>query len=167
MRYSACIALAAGLASSFALTAQAQERLQVGVLECGGDTTSFVVGSITELGCVFRSSGGPSQPYSATIRRFGVDIGINQKVGLAWTVFAPTRRIGYGELAGSYVGGAASATFGVGIGANALIGGSNNTIALQPLSLQGQTGLSVAAGVAGLELRPAPRRPPPPRRRHR
>jgi hypothetical protein len=35
-----------------------------------------------------------------------------------------------------------------------LVGGSNNTIALQPLSLQGQTGLSIAAGVAGMELLP-------------
>jgi hypothetical protein len=53
------------------------------------------------------------------------------------------------------VGAAASATVGVGVGANALIGGSNNTIALQPVSVQGQTGLSVAAGIAGLELRPS------------
>jgi len=35
-----------------------------------------------------------------------------------------------------------------------LIGGSNNTIALQPLSVQGQVGLSVAAGLESLELRP-------------
>ena len=54
---------------------------------------------------------------------------------------------------GTYVGASASATVGVGVGANALVGGSNNTIALQPLSVQGQTGLGVAAGVAGLELR--------------
>jgi hypothetical protein len=70
-------------------------------------------------------------------------------------VFAPTNRVGPGDLAGTYGGVAASATVGVGLGANALVGGSNNTIALQPVSLQGQTGLSVAAGIAGLELRPA------------
>ena len=74
---------------------------------------------------------------------------------MAWGVFAPTNRIGYGDLAGSYVGASASATVGVGLGANALVGGSGNTFALQPVSVQGQTGLSVAAGVAGLELRPA------------
>ena len=51
--------------------------------------------------------------------------------------------------------GVVRATVGVGVGANALVGGSNNTIALQPVSVQGQTGLSVAAGVAGLDLRPA------------
>ena len=89
----------------------------------------------------------------ARMHRVGLDIGINQQVGLAWAVFAPSRGLGRGDLAGSYVGGAASATVGVGVGANALIGGSSNTVALQPLSLQGQTGLSVAAGVADLELR--------------
>lgn len=166
MRYSIGIAFATILAATFASTAQAQERLQVGVLECGGATTSFVIGSVTELGCNFRSAQG-NQSYVATMRRFGVDLGVNQQVAVAWAVFAPTRRLGPGDLAGSYVGGAASATFGVGVGANALIGGSNNTIALQPLSLQGQTGLSVAAGVAGLELRPAPRHAPPRRHHHR
>jgi hypothetical protein len=68
-------------------------------------------------------------------------------------VFAPTR-LRRGELAGTYAGGAASATVGVGVGANALFGGSNNTVSLQPVSLQGQTGLSAAAGIASLELRP-------------
>ena len=73
----------------------------------------------------------------------------------AWrgAVFAPTRVLGPGDLAGTYGGASASATAVVGVGANVLVGGSNNTISLQPVSLQGQTGLGVAAGVAGLELR--------------
>ena len=41
-----------------------------------------------------------------------------------------------------------------GPGGNVLVGGSNNSIALQPLSLQGQVGLNVAAGLESLELRP-------------
>jgi hypothetical protein len=87
------------------------------------------------------------------LRRAGVDIGFNQQIAVSWAVLAPTGRVGRGDLAGTYVGAAASATVGVGVGANALVGGSNNTFALQPVSVQGQTGLSVAAGVAGLELR--------------
>jgi ABC-type bacteriocin/lantibiotic exporter with double-glycine peptidase domain len=43
---------------------------------------------------------------------------------------------------------------GVGLGGNMLVGGSANSIALQPLSVQGQVGLSVAAGLESLELRP-------------
>jgi hypothetical protein len=147
------IALATALVAS-ATSAMAQERVQVGVLDCRGSTTSFVVGSVTELGCTFQPSAGGGEPYHATIRRAGVDIGFNQQIAVAWAVFAPTRGFRRGDLAGSYVGAAASATVGVGVGANALVGGSNNTIALQPVSVQGQTGLSVAAGVAGMELRP-------------
>jgi hypothetical protein len=131
----------------------AQERVEVGVLECQGSTTSFVVGSVTPMSCLFRpSAGGPGQPYTATMRRVGVDIGFNQQVVVAWAVFAPSRGSPRFDLSGNYGGGAASATVGVGVGANGLIGGSGNTIALQPFSGQAQTGLSVAAGVAALEL---------------
>jgi hypothetical protein len=147
------VALAAALVTSV-WQAAAQSRVEVGVLECRGSTTSFIVGSVTDLSCVFRQSGtGATDPYRATIRRAGVDIGFPQQIAVAWAVFAPTARVGLGDLAGNYVGAAASATLGVGVGANALVGGSNNTFALQPVSLQGQVGLSVAAGVAGLELR--------------
>ena len=147
------VVLAAALVAS-ASSAMAQDRVQVGVLECRGSTASFIVGSVTNLSCAFRpSTGAPGEPYHAVMRRAGLDIGINPQVAVAWAVFAPTRGFGRGYLSGNYVGAAASATVGVGVGANALIGGSNNTIALQPLSLQGQTGLSIAAGVAGLELR--------------
>ena len=148
------IALATIVVAS-ATSALAQERVEVGVLECRGSTTSFIVGSVTDLSCMFRPSGGaPGEPYNATMRRAGVDIGFNQQVAVAWAVFAPSRGRQRIELTGTYGGAAASATVGVGVGANALIGGSSNTIALQPVSVQGQTGLSIAAGVAGLELRP-------------
>jgi len=147
------VALATLLVAS-ASSAMAQSRIEVGVLECRGSTTSFVVGSVTELSCAFRpAGGGPPEPYRATLRRAGVDLGFNQQIVVAWAVWAPSTGPQRRELAGNYGGGAASATVGVGLGANALIGGSGNTIALQPLSGQAQTGLSVAAGVAGLELR--------------
>jgi len=155
IRLPTVIALATAAVASIT-PAAAQNSVEVGVLDCRGATTSFLVGSVTELGCMFRPPNAPPDPYRAIIRRVGVDIGIGQQVALQWAVFAPSRQIGRGELAGNYVGAAASATVGVGVGANALVGGSNNTIALQPLSLQGQTGLSIAAGVAGLELRPGP-----------
>jgi hypothetical protein len=147
------MALATALMAS-ASAAVAQDRVQTGILECRGVTTSFIVGSVTDLNCMFLpSGGGPSEPYMARMRRAGLDIGVNQQVAVAWGVFAPTRGFGRGDLAGTYVGGAASATVGIGVGANALVGGSNNTVALQPVSIQGQTGLSAAAGVAELELR--------------
>jgi hypothetical protein len=85
------------------------------------------------------------------MKRAGLDIGIDQQVAISWGVFAPTD-LGRGGLAGTYTGGAASATFGVGVGANALWGGSNNTVSLQPVSVQAQAGLSAAAGIASLQL---------------
>jgi uncharacterized protein DUF992 len=146
-------ALATALIASTS-AAIAQDRVEAGMLECRGTTTSFVVGSVTELNCTFRGAdGAPLENYMGRMKRVGLDIGVGQQVGVAWGVFAPTR-LRRGELAGTYAGGAASATVGVGVGANALFGGSNNTVSLQPVSLQGQTGLSAAAGIASLELRP-------------
>jgi hypothetical protein len=145
------------LVASFAAAKaqQPMQRVQVGILECrGGASVGFVVGSVTNLGCVLRAEGLPEDRYIAIIRKVGLDLGITQESALAWGVFAPVTRLGPGELAGNYAGVQGSATIGVGLGGNALIGGSNNTIALQPLSLQGQVGLCVAAGLESLELRP-------------
>jgi hypothetical protein len=147
------VVLATALVASTS-SAMAQSRVEIGVLECRGSTNSFIVGSVTEMSCGYRpAGGGPVEPYGATLRRAGVDLGFNQQIVVAWAVWAPSSGNPRRDLSGNYGGGAASATVGVGLGANALIGGSGNTIALQPLSGQAQTGLSVAAGVAGLELR--------------
>ena len=134
---------------------QPLQRVQVGILECrGGASIGFIVGSVTNLGCVLRVEGMPEDRYIATIRKVGVDLGITQESALAWGVYAPVARLGPGDLSGNYAGAQGSASVGVGVGGNALVGGSNNSIALQPLSVQGQVGLSVAAGLESLELRP-------------
>jgi hypothetical protein len=134
---------------------QPMQRVQVGILECrGGASIGFIVGSVTNLGCVLRVEGMPEDRYVATIRKVGVDVGITQESALAWGVYAPVARLGPGDLSGNYAGAQGSAAVGVGVGGNALVGGSNNSIALQPVSVQGQVGLSVAAGLESLELRP-------------
>jgi hypothetical protein len=143
------------LAASIAGASAQQGRVQVGVLECrGGSSIGFIVGSVTNLGCVLRVDGVPDDRYVATIRKVGLDLGITQESALAWGVFAPVARLGPGDLSGNYAGAQGSATLGVGVGGNVLVGGSNNSIALQPLSVQGQVGVSVAAGLESLELRP-------------
>jgi hypothetical protein len=143
------------LAVSFAAQAQPIQRVQVGVLECrGGASIGFIVGSVTHLGCVLRVDGMPEDRYVATISKVGLDLGITQESALAWGVYAPVARLGPGDLSGDYAGAQGSATLGVGVGGNVLVGGSDNSIALQPLSVQGQTGVSIAAGLASLELRP-------------
>ena len=147
------VAMATLVASASAQ--QPMQRVQIGVLECrGGASIGFIVGSVTNLGCVLRADGLPDDRYIATIRKVGVDLGITQESALAWGVFAPTARLGPGALSGNYAGAQGSASVGVGVGGNALIGGSDNSIALQPLSVQGQVGINVAAGLESLELRP-------------
>jgi hypothetical protein len=156
MRRFLILAALATLASSVSgAHAQQVQRVQVGVLECrGGASVGFIVGSVTNLGCVLRAEGMPEDRYIATIRKVGLDLGITQESALAWGVFAPVARLGPGDLSGNYVGAQGSATLGVGVGGNVLVGGSANSIALQPLSVQGQVGISVAAGLESLELRP-------------
>src|SRR5712664_2929595 len=154
MRLSTLGVAIAALVASFA-SARALPPVQAGILECrGGQNVGFVVGSVTSLQCVFQSEGRRPEPYIATVRRYGVDVGFTQQTRFTWAVNAPNRRIGRGELAGNYGGVGANASVGVGFGGNFLVGGPANAYALQPVSVQGQTGLNVAAGVAGLELEP-------------
>jgi hypothetical protein len=151
------VMLAASLAAFLAGTHAQQPigRVQVGVLECrGGTSIGFIVGSVTNLGCVLRIEGLAEDRYVATIRKVGLDLGITEETALAWGVYAPVARLGPGDLAGTYAGAQGSASVGVGVGGNVLVGGSDNSIALQPLSVQGQVGLNVAAGLESLELRP-------------
>jgi hypothetical protein len=157
MRLSSLFAVATTALVASIATAQAQQnQVQVGVLECrGGQNVGFVVGSNTTLECLFQSQGRRPEPYIATVQRLGLDLGFTDQSALAWGVYAPTERFGRGALAGNYGGVGANASVGVGFGGNLLIGGSANSFALQPLSLQGQTGLNVTAGIANVELRPA------------
>ncbi len=92
--------------------------------------------------------------YTGTMTTFGLDIGITTGGVIVWTVFADTNRYA-GMLAGTYSGATAEVSVAAGLGANVLVGGSNRTVALQPLSVQGQIGLDIAAGIGALELHPA------------
>ena len=153
-RSSSLVAVAVIALAASADMAAAQSRIAAGVLECrAGPSTTFIIGSVRDFDCVFRPVDGPPQRYGATIQRLGVDLGWSNDAVLMWNVLAPTVVIGPGALAGGYGGVSAGAAVGVGIGANALIGGLGNSFALQPVSVEGQTGLNAFAGVASLELR--------------
>jgi Protein of unknown function (DUF992) len=154
MRLSTLTIAIASLAGSIA-SANAMPPVRAGILQCeGGQNVGYVVGSTTSLQCVFQSEGRRPEPYIATVRRLGLDLGITDQTKLSWSVNAPTSRVGYGDLAGNYGGIGANASVGIGGGGNFLVGGPANAYALQPISLQGQTGLNVAAGVASIELEP-------------
>ena len=139
-------------AVSASQAAHAQDAVEAGLLSCtvaGG--IGFIIGSSKSLNCKFEH-GDRVERYSGSISKFGLDIGVTGKSYIAWAVFAPRVNLNPGALAGSYGGATAEATAGVGVGANALVG-SRNSITLQPVSVQAQTGLNVAAGIASITLR--------------
>ena len=151
MGLAGALALAAVLLASVPAEAA---RVEAGVLRCtveGG--IGLVVGSRKAVSCVFRHRGGADEDYVGRITKIGLDIGFTKRTEIVWAVLAPTANLPPASLAGRYGGVSAEATVGVGVGANALFGGSRRSVVLQPLSVQGQTGLDIAAGVAGLVLR--------------
>lgn len=130
-----------------------KERL--GALTCrvsGG--VGLIIGSSKAVQCDFKRRTGPVERYVGTIGRFGLDIGVTGKSYLTWVVYTVNASDAkHGALAGNYVGASADASIGLGLGANALIGGTKKNFGLQPLSTETGTGLNVAAGVASLQLR--------------
>ncbi len=135
-------------------TSAAQDSLKVGRLRCEVSAgLGLIIASTQEMECVFTSTMGFSEHYFGKITKFGLDIGVTNAGVLAWDVLQPSSGPKQGALAGDYVGVTASATAAMGAGANALIGGFGRSITLQPLSLEAQTGVALAAGVAELTLR--------------
>jgi uncharacterized protein DUF992 len=150
------LGILAALAIAFSVPAFAQTRpIRVGGLTCNASVrVGLVLGSRQDLSCVFRSSvTGAQYTYRGKIRRIGVDLGVTRGGTLIWAVLARNSQIGQGTLRGHYVGVSGNAALGVGLGANALIGGSRRTISLQPLSVEGQIGINLAMTVASLTLR--------------
>lgn len=154
-RLLAVSALAAMIASSqfAAQQADAASGVNVGSLNCnvaGG--VGFIFGSSKDISCVFTKPDGTAERYSGEIDKYGVDIGFTSEGYMVWAVFAPGQ-VAPGALAGTYGGASADVAVGLGLGANVLVGGSNKQIALQPVSIEGMTGLNVAAGFGQITLR--------------
>lgn len=136
---------------------RAQELIELGKLDCFIDAgTGFIIGSTKDISCVFTSNDTAwgEDNYFGVINRLGIDIGTTEEGYMTWIVVAAALQdYTPGFLSGDYIGAGAAATFAVGLGANVLVGGSDKSFALQPLSVQTQTGLNFAAGIAELELR--------------
>jgi hypothetical protein len=150
------LAGAAALAGTLALTGSAgasPNGVKVGTLTCHVSSGwGFVFGSSKEINCGYSPGHGVYDRYVGHIDKFGVDVGYTQSGVIVWAVIAPTSDVGPGALAGKYGGATASATAGVGIGVNALVGGFKDSITLQPVSIEGNTGLNVAAGIGAMTL---------------
>ena len=149
--------LAAVAAAAMLMTAgaaQAATQVKVGVLSCSVDPgVGFIIASSKDMTCRFKRDGYKTERYQGNIKKLGIDIGVTGRTEIVWLVFsASSTKYGKGSLAGTYVGGSAEATLGVGLGGNFLIGGSKRGYALQPWSIQGQVGLNYSVALSGLEL---------------
>jgi hypothetical protein len=161
-------ALLAGTAMLFAQApARAAVGVETGLLRCDVDSGwGYLLGSSRTVRCSYVSNYGGIEEYVGSMSKIGVDLGYTNGGRMIWSVIAPTAEIGPGALAGEYGGGTAGVTLGYGFGAHALIGGFRRSIALQPLSVEGNSGINVAGGLALLDLRfagsgPAPIPPSP------
>lgn len=136
------------------VAAEPSSPIELGLLKCSlAPAVGYLVVSSRPVDCTYVDAGGRVKGhYAGTIGRLGVDVGVNNGGALVWAVLAPVYNLKPGALEGSYFGASAEATVGVGIGANVLVGGFARSIVLNPVSVQGQTGLTVAAGLAGLSL---------------
>jgi hypothetical protein len=151
--------LTAGAAAltGFAVFAPAQAAtpgVKVGMLTCDVEPGwSYVVGSTKSLQCSYTPSKGKPERYVGDIQKVGVDLGYSSGATMVWAVIAPTSSIGKDALEGEYGGASASAAVGVGAGVNVLLGGFDKSITLQPVSVEGGSGVNLAVGVAGLSLK--------------
>ena len=133
--------------------ARADATVKAGMLTCHVSSGwGFVFGSTRDLRCVY-SGNGRNEDYSGKISKFGVDIGYLKSGVLVWAVLAPSTELKVGALTGDYGGVTAGASAGVGASANALIGGSTKSISLQPVSVEGDKGINLAAGIAAMSLK--------------
>ena len=149
------LALVAALAAIFTVSATPADARysRVGTLSCNvAPNVSFIVGSMRRAHCVFTPTVGRPHRYHAHISRVGLDVNLSGGGVLVWAVFAENRRLYPGDIRGRYTGASGSITLGLGIGGNVLVGGSRNTVALQPLSGEGNVGVGLAVGIAELNL---------------
>ena len=136
-----------------ATSASASDRIKIGQLGCSvADAGNHILVSYKTLGCEYTSINGSTELYEGSVEKFGIDLGKADRTDLVWWVLAPSRNVPKGALNGTYVGASAEATVGVGAGANVLVGGFENSISLQPVNVQLQTGLNIAAGVSRFTL---------------
>ncbi len=148
--------IAAALAAGTLLAAPAafaQAGIKVGELTCNiGRDVGLILGSRAALVCSYEGVGGAVESYHGTITKLGVDVGVTDEGVIVWAVIAPGANISNDALAGTYYGVSADVAAGVGVGANVLVGGFDRTITLQPLSVQGEVGAAVSAGVSEMRL---------------
>ncbi len=147
--------IAAAMSAAMLATAPAHAAgVKVGTLTCDVEAGwGYVLGSQKDLSCVFKSATtNQVSHYTGDITKLGIDVGYTNAGVLVWTVIAPSSDMQPDALEGKYAGATAGATAVVGGNLNVMIGGLDKSVTLQPLSVEGNTGLSLTAAVGAMEL---------------
>ena len=152
-------------ALSQAAPVHAGSGVEIGYLACRaipGTRLNLLVTSSVDVRCTFKSPLGVEFYRGETGIGLGVDLSIKSVEKIDFAVIGATSnyRIGAHSLSGKYVGGKASASAGVGVGAAALVGGGSKNFSLQPVALEGNTGFGASAGLGYLTLEPDAKRRP-------
>ena len=144
------------LAALAQLPAGAQGVPQIGLLSCDVSSgVGLILMQKQSMTCTFRRTGSSAvERYTGTINEYGLELGTVEKGHLVWAVAAATQGIPEGALSGTYAGVSADAALGPGAGASVLIGGTGRSFSLQPISVEGEIGINIAAGIRTIGLRP-------------
>jgi Protein of unknown function (DUF992) len=131
-----------------------QPGTQVGMLTCQmAPRTAVTMGSVQSIGCHFIPDGKyPQQAYIGEIDTVGLNVGITTDGVLVWNVLALTSSPPVGGMDGVYVGTNSDISVSAGVGADRLFGGSNRTIALQPVALEGEIEVALGLGISSMKL---------------
>ncbi len=153
------LAAAAALLAAAGQGVMAQGGVKLGVIECNvvpGSRVNLLIRSTADVECVFNNQGTKEYYKGETGIALGLDLSFKSNQKLAFTVIGAVDDVqpGAHALRGKFVGGEVSAAAGVGLGAKALVGGSNNNISLQPLALETSEGLGASGGLSFLYLEP-------------
>jgi hypothetical protein len=153
-RIAATLSAALAAASLFGTAAYAAPAgVKAGLLTCDVSGGMDLVRSNHALSCIYQGTGNrATEHYVGHISSIGVNFGYTKDAKIAWAVFAPSSDFKAKALQGEYAGVTAGATVGIGGNANVLVGGLDKSISLQPLSLQGNEGINIAAGVSSIKL---------------
>ena len=152
--------LLAALVMAYTPLATAEEgaKGQIGIITCDyipGSKVNLLIHSSASFNCVFEHGGQKDYYDGEAGIGLGLDLQWTERSTMAYSVMASTGTdMDWSTaLTGTYTGGKASAALGVGLGAAVLIGGSNDSVGLVPLAIEGSTGIGATAGIGYLSLK--------------
>jgi Protein of unknown function (DUF992) len=134
--------------------------LEIGVLKCSvvsGSRVNLLIRSTADVSCTFNNQGTLERYQGEAGIALGLDLSFKSDENMAFAVISATSNANPGSysLAGKYVGGQASASVGVGLGAKVLVGAGDQSLSLQPLALETNKGLGASAGIGFLYIEKA------------